>query len=358
MEENSQRKVIKSSEHYLIGIVVVSQFRLRIMYQLTYSICTFMLCISCSQSAPQALLSALLSPSAAVSAPSSPASSRDKHETGLTTYDQKQSGKYNIHLNIKDVAIIALDAGGVDGGVGDFGEDYYEDYDLSDFTVKPIFGLIETDKPSSTTAPPPLIHFEPDEWLATNATSANETENAPSSPIEEPIIKDPVVNDSFNKTQSVVILDENVDASSPTNGIVVTTSTPAPEDLPPKLTLADLANIQSAQKPSVLPALFPTKPNEIPVQIILDSFPLQKQSSRQRPSGNWRLKNRIRAPANHNRRITPPPEESAHYLASASSAGNNKYRKGSLNHAHRRNCVLNANGQCQNSQRRFSSPTL
>lgn len=34
------------------------------------------------------------------------------------TYDQRQTGKYNIHLNIKDVSIIALEADGLAGSVG------------------------------------------------------------------------------------------------------------------------------------------------------------------------------------------------------------------------------------------------
>lgn len=334
-----------------------------------------MLCINCSESAPPALLSALLSPAAATSASSSSSSlslpSHNAPETGLTTYDQKQSGKYNIHLNIKDVAIIALDAGGVDGGVGDFSDDYYEDYDVSDFTVKPIFGLIEitSDKPNatasasqlnSTTTARPLFHFEGD----SDPALPNETGNAATSLIEEPIIKDPVV-EPINKTQSVVILNDTENNDTSSSGIVVSTSTPTPEQLPPKLPLADLANVQSvstsnASKATVVPALFPTKPNEIPVHVVLDSVPFQKISSRQRPNGNWRLKHRIRASPNHNRRITPPPMDNAHHLsaAAASALGNNQYRKGSLSHARRRNCVLNSNGHCQNSQRRFSSPTL
>ncbi|XP_055298720.1 uncharacterized protein LOC129566646 isoform X3 [Sitodiplosis mosellana] len=270
------------------------------MYRLKLLMCTFVLCINCALSAPSSsLLSALLSPSAAAGASQA---ARQKPETGLTTYDQKQSGKYNIHLNIKDVAIIALDAGGVDSGVGDFGEDYYEDYDLSDFTVKPIFGLIDiaSDKPSSSTAAPELIHFEPDDE---DLAAANQTDSATNKPIEEPLIKDPI-----NKTQSVTILSENtasaasilINQTPSSGGIVVTTPTPAPEDLPPKLSLADIANVQSAQKP------FPTKPNEIPVQIILEQLPAHKDLSRQRPNTNWHLRNRIRATPSANRRITPP----------------------------------------------------
>lgn len=277
---------------------------------------------------------------------------RPKQETGLTTYDQKQSGKYNIHLNIKDVAIIALDAGHLDSGVGDFAEDYYEDYDLSDFTVKPIIGLIDitSDKPSSpssssTTPAPPLIHFEPDDEDNQNENASNATA------IEEPIIKDPV-----NKTQSVVIING---AASNESGIAVITSTPAPESLPPKLSLADLANIHSAS-----PFSFPIKPDEIPVQIILEQTHKQKQASRQRPNGHWRLRNRIPATPSSNRRITPPHIDIVHDSDDIaanppiSAIGNDKHRKHSFAHAKRRNCVLNQNGQCQNSNRRFGSPTL
>lgn len=303
--------------------------------------CTIVFCISSAQSSPSSLLSALLSSSAAAASPSS-AALRQKPETGLTTYDQKQSGKYNIHLNIKDVAIIALDAGHIDGGVGDFDDDYYEDYDLSDFTVKPIFGLIgipsDKPEPSSTTVLPLLIHSEPDE-------EANQTEHTPNGIIEEPILKDPI-----NKTQSVTILDATPfsydNASSPTHGIIVTTPTPSPEDLPPKLSLADIANVQSA-KP------YPTKPNEIPVQIILESLPqVHKESSRQRPNSNWHLRNRIPATPNANRRITPPHDDVA--------LGNKQIhrKKSSFAHLNHRNCVHDQNGHCQNSNRRFSSPTL
>lgn len=35
-----------------------------------------------------------------------------------TTYDQRQQGKYNIHLNIKDVAIITFDSDTISGELG------------------------------------------------------------------------------------------------------------------------------------------------------------------------------------------------------------------------------------------------
>lgn len=340
------------------------------MYQFTFALCTFVLCISCANSAPSSptLLSALLSPPSA-SAPSSsyetdaavapfPASQSDRRETGSTTYDQKQSGKYNIHLNIKDVAIIALDAGG-DGGIGDAGQDYYEDYDIADFTVKPVFGLVEiTSNKPSTNGSETLIHFEPDNWMA-NATSANKTETPASNgtAIEEPIIKDP-------KPQSVEILNESSEQST-TVSAVSSTAAPAIEASSP-------SHISHKQTP--LPIQFPIQPDQIPVQVILDALPaaVQKaQLGRQRVNGgggagaiksNWRLRNR--ATPSHHRRITPPNsgfEDSPYFAATASPAiGNNKYRKHSFSHqAQRRNCIVDQNGQCQNSQRQsFSSPTL
>lgn len=38
--------------------------------------------------------------------------------TSNTTYDQRQQGKYNIHLNIKDVAIITFDSDTISGELG------------------------------------------------------------------------------------------------------------------------------------------------------------------------------------------------------------------------------------------------
>lgn len=319
------------------------------MFQFTSILYIFVLCVSSIQSAPPEILSLLLSPSTA--APSTydanaakPSGASHNRETGLTTYDQKQSGKYNIHLNIKDVAIIALDAGGVDGGVGDSGQDYYEDYDLSDFTVKPVIGLIEiisnTTSPNATEATQPLIHSD----IAT--ASANETENAAAiSMIVEPILSDaePVKN-----PQSLEALNQN--DSELANAPVSSTAAPAAESSPSPTSIS--------HKLTPIPIQYPIKPNEIPVQVILDPLPILKsQSGRQRLNSaainaNWRLKSRPTTPSHH-RRITPPRFES-----DSPAFGNNKYRKNSLSHAQRRNCIVDQNGQCQNSQKRFSSPTL
>lgn len=376
---------------------------------------------------PSSLLSALLPP------PSSSSSlQRQRPEsTGSTTYDQKQSGKYNIHLNIKDVSIIALDAGSLDSGVGDFGEDYYEDYDLSDFTVKPIFGIIDiaTPKPipatnatSTTTKVPSLLHDETDD--SPFSTSSNDSKPSTSKPgnfnpdnlkpdlwtlflnseefqaikdkDKEPIIKNPSTTVKIpdpsvgliqpNKTQSVVIISQHTTPSvsilslnDSSSGIIVTTPTPSPESLPPKPSLADIANIstlQAASKPTLIQPIIanaavsqPLKPNEIPVQIILEQPTHQHIGHRRnRPNhanhGNWRFKNRFRATPSHNRRITPPhitntnDEHNEKIVFGVPAADRYKLRRNAMHIENRRNCVHDSNGNCIDTSRRLGSPLL
>lgn len=224
-------------------------------------------------------------------APSEPVSSlvREQRETtGLTTYDQKQTGRYNIHLNIKDVAIIALEADHLDAAVGEFGEDYYDDYDLNDFTVKPIYGIIGID---TTTAAPPILHSEP-EKNELNATAASESSDEIVNTTEVVFITSsskPIGDSALgtNKTQNVVILNQS--PTSLGSGIVVTTPTPSPDSLPPKIN-ASIAS--EAEKPSgekVHIVLLPGKPegesqrpDQIPVQIIMESKrQLAKQFAKQ-----------------------------------------------------------------------------
>uniref|UniRef100_A0A1B0FPB5 Uncharacterized protein n=1 Tax=Glossina morsitans morsitans TaxID=37546 RepID=A0A1B0FPB5_GLOMM len=53
---------------------------------------------------------------------------------GRVLYDQRQSGKYNIHIIIKDVAIIEMDQNEIVDNNDD--GDYY--YDEEDLTIKPL----------------------------------------------------------------------------------------------------------------------------------------------------------------------------------------------------------------------------
>lgn len=284
----------------------------------------FILCAS------PALLSALLAAS----------TNERKEETGSTTYDQKQSGKYNIHLNIKDVAIIALDSGNTEsGGDGDFGEDYYVDYDLSDFTVKPVFGLVDSatsEKPSLTIAPPALIHSEPDSDLnflyQNNATNKSTT--------EEPIIKDPIVN----KTQSVVILNAepsqsisliDLDDSSP-SGVVL--STPGTNELQ---AMTDKNHTNQSYKP-----------NEIPVHIVIEPTRSTIQfGDRQGTNSEWRLINRIRSTPSNIRKITPPRFEKVDQSQLLGLETNRRHNMRT------RNCANDRFGRCQSSPR-FKSPAM
>lgn len=254
-------------------------------------------------------------------------SSRERDAaTGFTTYDQKQTGKYNIHLNIKDVAIIALGAERLNTGVGDFGDDYYEDYDLSDFTVKPIYGLIGFDttsaKPlvSSSTSPSIIHSSDPendpiDDANEIDLEQSNSTANAeqplvlPSSNSGQNVV---VITSSttvpsensvgVNKTHNVVILNPSTAPASVTilsqsdssnSGITVTTPTPSPDELPPN-------KLNSGEK---LPQFHFDK---IPVQIIMEPLLSNRKLHKNRPKPSQYLQNKLRATPSHNRRITPP----------------------------------------------------
>ena len=50
-------------------------------------------------------------------APSSKSSNKNDSDR-LVTYDQRQTGKYNINVNIKDVAIITLGSENVSSDIG------------------------------------------------------------------------------------------------------------------------------------------------------------------------------------------------------------------------------------------------
>ncbi|CAO1330171.1 unnamed protein product [Diamesa serratosioi] len=79
----------------------------------------------------------------------------------LTTYDQRQTGKFNIHISVKDVQFLSLsDSVGSVGDYDSYPEYDYDgdgDYDESHLTVNPIFGLLGTGgstmKPKPTTKP-------------------------------------------------------------------------------------------------------------------------------------------------------------------------------------------------------------
>uniref|UniRef100_A0A1B0BS35 Uncharacterized protein n=1 Tax=Glossina palpalis gambiensis TaxID=67801 RepID=A0A1B0BS35_9MUSC len=66
---------------------------------------------------------------------------------GRVLYDQRQSGKYNIHIIIKDVAIIEMDQNEIVDNNDD--GDYY--YDEEDLTIKPLTLNLSANKTATTT---------------------------------------------------------------------------------------------------------------------------------------------------------------------------------------------------------------
>lgn len=98
-----------------------------------------------------------------VSAKENDTSDAKKSSDSRTIYDQRQTGKYNVHVNIKDVQFFSLSDS--ISSLGDYGSyDYGEygqvdgdgDYDISHLTVNPIFAFLGTHskptKPSTTTS--------------------------------------------------------------------------------------------------------------------------------------------------------------------------------------------------------------
>ncbi|XP_055592732.1 Krueppel-like factor 12 isoform X2 [Uranotaenia lowii] len=116
----------------------------------------------------------------------------------LTTYDQRQTGKYNIHVNIKDVQIISVDGDKFDGEFGD--DTIYDygdyDYDPSHLTVNPlpIFGgggATSPKPPKSTTKTP--VSITSTKKTTTSRPTATTTTAKPTS---SPMIVSPIKGES------------------------------------------------------------------------------------------------------------------------------------------------------------------
>lgn len=109
-----------------------------------------------------------------------PLKSDDDSEKNVTqvVYDQRQSGKYNIHLSIKDVAIIEMAENDFleENIADDPAGDYY--YDESDLTVKPwLFPFTQKPVSNSTSETPKA-----------NSTVSPATEHGDSTETQEPVV--------------------------------------------------------------------------------------------------------------------------------------------------------------------------
>lgn len=116
----------------------------------------------------------------------------DKKPSGLTTYDQRQTGKYNLHVNIKDVQFFSLsdslasigdysdygDYGDLEGGFGE------TDYDTSHLTVNPVFAFLGSNKPT-TQKPSTTSQKAPPSSSSTTSTTTGSLSESTSSTIKE-----------------------------------------------------------------------------------------------------------------------------------------------------------------------------
>ncbi|KAH8254605.1 hypothetical protein KR032_011134 [Drosophila birchii] len=88
---------------------------------------------------------------------------------GRVVFDQRQTGRFNIHVSIKDVAIIEVGQNGLAEETYNDEEDYY--YDDSALTVKPIKLTTETSSTTSTRATSQSV-APPETTEATTPTSS------------------------------------------------------------------------------------------------------------------------------------------------------------------------------------------
>lgn len=82
---------------------------------------------------------------------------KERSPDTLTSYDQRQTGKYNVHFNIKDVQLFSVRGDEFNTGVGDGMEYDYGDYDYdpSHFTINPILAMLGADPTTSTSTQKP-----------------------------------------------------------------------------------------------------------------------------------------------------------------------------------------------------------
>ncbi|KAH8298455.1 hypothetical protein KR044_003628 [Drosophila immigrans] len=130
----------------------------------------------------------------------------NNNDAGRVLYDQRQTGKYNIHVSIKDVAIIEVDQNELaDDSYNAEDDDYY--YDDSALTIKPIKFTTEASATTTTKATP--ITTEPS--VATTVTTSSGNVSAYSAQLLADIAATQRQNP---KTNNLIIMDTLPDSSS------------------------------------------------------------------------------------------------------------------------------------------------
>jgi hypothetical protein len=210
----------------------------------------------------------------------------DRKASGLTNYDQRQTGKYNLHVNIKDVQFFAI-SDSLAGIGGDYESDYGDyaplesedsDYDISHLTVNPIFAFLG----SKPTSPKPST---------TTTTAATESTTLKPDPIkvqETTTTSKTSVNNQPSTTDATVSIKQDIESeskpdSTSTNKITTTSETTKKPSLPPKVN--ETIDYE-----------------EIPVEVLYYRNQAQKeqQAKRRHDNGNLignRSKNNKRQPA-------------------------------------------------------------
>lgn len=159
------------------------------------------------------------------------------------TYDQRQAGHYNIHIDIKDVAIISFDGDALSDGLGE-DSNYDYDYDYGQLTINPLDGLFgsnPTHRPSHkpTTA---TVSGDGSSTAAPSTTSTTkpsqfkppQTVNIPDKPPKSNFTASSSTSTTVKPTQSVVIIQEStsVPSSSPVVAASASSSASVPNEMP------------------------------------------------------------------------------------------------------------------------------
>ncbi|KAH8355113.1 hypothetical protein KR093_005975 [Drosophila rubida] len=128
------------------------------------------------------------------------------NEAGRVLYDQRQTGKYNIHVSIKDVAIIEVDQNELaDESYNAEDDDYY--YDDSALTIKPIKFTTEATTTTTTTGKTTPTTTT----AATTVTAASGNVSAYSAQLLADIA---ATQRQKPKTNNLIIMDTPPDSSS------------------------------------------------------------------------------------------------------------------------------------------------
>lgn len=214
---------------------------------------------------------------------------RGKQQNGdpqksVEAYDQRQSGKYNIHINVKDVQLIKLDDFKIGddysyGDYGDYGSDAEYDYDVSNLTTSPVWAHLGTDKPTtSTKKPKPTVApSKPVKPVVASTENSEKITSSTSSPVisETSSIETPTINRIEENSSSSLISNESEDLK------------PDMHDKPDSTTKEPVAATTTTIKSTtVTQTQEPIDYEEIPVQVIYERRKHNNYGNQQKKGGN------------------------------------------------------------------------